>query len=239
MKTRRLVIPLLLASSLLGHAAEVIYQPVQNPATVPTPKDDWFVTVQGKFTRYGDKPADIVFDGDSITNRWEVAGKEMWARYADRAADFGIEGDRTENLLWRLQKGQLDGVNPKLVVLMIGTNNVARGNTAEQIAAGIKEIVNAYKTRCPQAHIVIMAVFPRGKTSADPARQKVEAINTIIKSLDDGDRVSFVDIGPKMIETDGTLAPEMAPDALHPTAKGYVIWADAIQPFVDKYAPKG
>jgi Glycosyl hydrolases family 2, TIM barrel domain/GDSL-like Lipase/Acylhydrolase family/Glycosyl hydrolases family 2 len=111
------------------------------------------------------KPAEIVFDGDSITNRWETTGKATWsARYADRAADFGIEGDRIENLLWRLSKGQVTGINPKVVVLMIGTNNVGR-NTPDQIAGGIKAAVAGYETLCPNAHIILMAVFPRGKTA--------------------------------------------------------------------------
>lgn len=230
-----------LLSFLAVPAAEVIYHPPEpppaNPATFASAREDWLIGVQGKFTKYGNKPADIVFDGDSITNRWETTGKDMWTRFAGRAADFGIEGDRTENLLWRLQKGQVDGIDPKIVVLMIGTNNASR-NTAEQISEGIKNIVTAYKKRCSHAHIVLMGIFPRGHTIDDEGRKKVAAVNEIIKSLDDGNRVSYVDIGPKLLQPDGTLSIEMAPDYLHPAAQGYTIWADAIQPFIDKYAPK-
>jgi lysophospholipase L1-like esterase len=207
-----------------------------NPAMAASPREDWYISVQQKFDRYSGKHADIVFDGDSITNRWETTGKSMWARYADRAADFGIEGDRTENLLWRLSKGQVDGVDPKVVVLLIGTNNVGR-DSADHLADGIKAVVAEYKKRCPHAHIILMAVFPRAKTPDDPSRLKLAAVNRQIATLDDGHRVSFIDIGPKLIEADGTISPETMPDFVHPTANGYSFWADAIQPLIDKYAP--
>jgi lysophospholipase L1-like esterase len=221
--------------------AQTIYQPPvpppANPAASPAPRDDWYITVQEKFSRFSGKPADIVFDGDSITNRWETTGKAMWtARYAGRAADFGIEGDRIENLLWRLSKGQVTGIDPKVVVLMIGTNNVGR-NSADQIAEGIKAAVAAYESLCPNAHIILMAVFPRGSAPNDGNRLKLAAVNKQIAALDDGQQVSFVDIGPKLMEKNGAITPEMMPDAVHPTPKGYVIWADAIQPLIDKYAP--
>jgi lysophospholipase L1-like esterase len=220
--------------------AQTVYQPPMpppaNPAAFPTPRDDWYITVQEKFNRFSGKPVDIVFDGDSITNRWETTGKDTWiARYADRAADFGIEGDRIENLLWRLSKGQVTGVNPKVVVLMIGTNNVGR-STVDQIVGGIKAAIASYEILCPNAHIILMAVFPRGGTPNDGNRLKLAAVNKQIAMLDDSDRVSFVDIGSKLIEKDGSITPETMPDAVHPTARGYVIWADAIQPLIDKYA---
>ena len=221
-------------------AAEVVYAPPSpppaNPCVYASPRDDWFRDVQAKFDKYGNKHADIVFDGDSITNRWEGTGQKVWAsHFAGRAADFGIEGDRTENVLWRLGKGQVDGVTPKVVVLMIGTNNSGR-DSAENIAGGVKAIVAEYEKRCPEAHIILMAIFPRGHTPQDGGRIKVEAVNEIIKSLASA-RVSYVDIGPKLLQPDGTLLPTTAPDFVHPTEPGYVIWADAIQPIIDRYAP--
>ena len=221
-------------------AADVVYTPPSpppaNPCAAASPRDDWYRDVQNKFDKYGNKPADIVFDGDSITNRWEGTGRTVWAsHFAGRAADFGIEGDRTENLLWRLSKNQVEGVNPKVVVLMIGTNNSGR-DSAENIAGGVKAIVEKYEELCPQAHIILMAIFPRGHTPEDGGRHKVEAVNEIIKSLA-SDHVSYVDIGPKLLQPDGTLLASMAPDFVHPTEPGYVIWADAIQPIIDQYAP--
>jgi lysophospholipase L1-like esterase len=226
---------LAIAMSALG---QVVYQPPmpapKNPAALAWPRDDWYISVQQKFDRYRGKSPEIIFDGDSITNRWETTGKDTWVRFAGQAADFGIEGDRTENLLWRLSKGQVDGMDPKLVVLMIGTNNVGR-DSAENIAEGIRSIVAEYEKRCPHAHIALMAIFPRGRMPSEASRIKVEAVNRLIASLDDGRRVSFVDIGPSLIEADGSISADSMPDYLHPTAKGYVIWAEALKSLLDKY----
>jgi lysophospholipase L1-like esterase len=224
-------------------AAETIHRPSlpagANPAAFAAPRDDWYATVQQKFDRFSGKPADIVFEGDSITNRWEHTGREPWKElFAGRAADFGIEGDRVENALWRLSKGQVDGIDPKLVVIMIGTNNSGR-DSAEQIAEGIKALVADYQKRCPRAHVLLMGIFPRGAKANDGGRRKVAAVNALIAPLGDGRRVTYLDISPQMIEADGTIAPEMMPDAVHPTARGYRIWADAIRPIVERYAPKG
>jgi len=224
----------------MSTSGQTVYQPPvpapKNPAAIAWPRDDWYITVQQKFDRYKGKSPEIIFDGDSITNRWETMGRDTWTRFAGRAADFGIEGDRTENLLWRLSKGQVDGMDPKLVVLLIGTNNVGR-DSAENISEGIRAVVAEYEKRCPHAHIVLMAVLPRGKTTTDSSRIKVEAVNRLISSLDDGRHVSFVDIGPSLTGSDGNISAEMMPDYVHPTAMGYVIWADALKALLDQYAP--
>jgi lysophospholipase L1-like esterase len=230
-----------LAGSLVsGFSAETIYHPspTGNSASLAAPRDDWYADVQRKFDRFGGKPADIVFDGDSIMNRWEDTGRPIWSlRYAAIAADFGIEGDRVENVLWRLGKGQLDGIDPKVVVLMIGTNNSGR-NSADEIAEGIKVLVAEYEKRCPNAQIILMGIFPRGRTPDDGGRLKVAAVNAKIKQLGGTGRVTYLDLGPKMIEADGTISPEMMPDSVHPTLKGYQIWAEAIQPVIDQYIAK-
>jgi lysophospholipase L1-like esterase len=225
-----------------GFTAETIYHsdlpPGANPAAYPAPQQDWLGEVQRRFDRYSGKHADIVFDGDSITSRWEGTGGQVWRqRFAADSADFGIEGDHVEHVLWRLSKGQVDGVDPKLVVLLIGTNNSGR-DSVEQIAEGIKVLVAKYEEVCPNAHIVLMGIFPRGANPEDGSRRKVADVNKLIASLDDGKRVSFLDIGPKFLEQDGTIATATMSDSLHPTAKEYVVWADALQPFIDKYVPK-
>ena len=242
--TRLAIAGCILGLSLTSHAQSRIYTPVapegENSASYAAPRDDWFLTVQGKFDRYGGKPADILFDGDSITNRWETTGKAVWdARFAGRAADFGIEGDRTENLLWRLSKGQITGINPKVVVLMIGTNNVGR-NTADEITSAVEAIVTQYETLCPAAHILLMAIFPRGKMPSDHNRQKLLQVNQELAARfvsPNDPRVSFVDIGSQLMQKDGTISADMMPDMLHPTVDGYRIWADAIQPYLEQYAP--
>jgi len=238
---------LLLAScALLGAApllrsAETVYQspvpPGGNRAAVAAPRGDWESMVQGKFDRYGNKHADIVFDGDSITNRWETTGRDVWKqRYEGKAADFGIEGDRVENVLWRLSKGQLDGVDPKVVVLMIGTNNVSRQDSAENIAAGIKVLVDQYLEAAPHAHLVLMGIFPRGKDTQDRGRLEAAKINQILSGYA-GDRVSYVDLASKFLEPDGSFSPDvMSADFIHPNAKAYVIWDAAIAPLVEQYS---
>jgi lysophospholipase L1-like esterase len=208
-----------------------------NSAAFPAPHPDRRDDMQRKLDRFTGKHFDIVFEGDSIMNRWETTGKEIWKqRYAGIAADFGIEGDHVENVLWRLGKGQVDGIDPKVIVLMIGTNNSGH-NSANQIAEGIKKLVAEYEERCPHAHIILMGIFPRGEKPTDGGRRKVAAVNSQIKALDDGQRVTFVDISAQMIEPDGTISRDMMPDFVHPTARGYQIWSDAIQPIINKYVP--
>jgi len=208
-----------------------------NTAAIPTLRTNRQDDVRRKLERFAGKPSAIVFDGDSIMNRWETTGKAIWnRRFAGIAADFGIEGDRVEHVLWRLEHGQVDGIDPKVVVLMIGTNNSGQ-NSATEIADGIKILVAEYEKRCPHAHIIHMGVFPRGQNATDGGRRKVAAVNEQIKSLADDQRVTFIDISAQLLEPDGSISRDMMPDFVHPTAKGYEIWADAIQPVLNKYLP--
>ena len=212
----------------------------QNPAAYPLPRLDWFTRVKGNNDRAHAvaAPIELIFDGDSITDGWQGRGKPIWeARYGKlNAFDFGISGDRTESVLWRLSQGQVDGIHPKLIAIMIGTNNLG-ANTAEQIAEGIQAIVSEYRRRCPEAVILLQGIFPRSHDATHPDRAKIKAINGIISKLDDGKNVIYFDFGDKFLAPDGTLTPEVMPDFLHPNAKGYEIWADAVQPIIDKYFP--
>jgi lysophospholipase L1-like esterase len=209
-----------------------------NPATVATPRDEWVARVQGSLDQTKGKQFDLIFDGDSITDFWMGTGRPVWMeRYGSlKAFDFGISADKVENLLWRVQQGQVDGLDPKLVVLMIGTNNSGR-DSVDQIAEGISAVTAEYVKRCPNAQILLLGIFPRSPLPTDPIRAKIAAINAKISALQ-SDRVTYLDIGPKFLAPDGTLTKEIMPDYLHPSAKGYQIWADAIQPVVDKYVPK-
>jgi len=233
------------AGSLLAEipASEIWPTPVPpagtNPAEFASPRNDWIDRVQATLNRTAGKHYDLIFDGDSITDGWQSRGKAIWeARYAPlNAVDFGISGDKVEHVLWRLKQGQGADADPKLVVLMIGTNNTGRDN-ADQIAAGIKNLVAAYEKQCPHARILLLAVFPRGAKADDPARAKIKEINRQIAALDDGGkRVTFLDIGAKFLEPDGTLSPTIMPDFLHPNDAGYRIWADAIYPEIAKTFP--
>ncbi len=211
-----------------------------NSAAVAAPKLDWVQRVQDTNARAQTNASSIklVFDGDSITDFWQTKGKQVWSQRYSRlgAFDFGISGDRTEHLLWRLANSQVDNLKPTLVALMIGTNNLG-SNTNEQITEGVTAIVHEYRKRCPDAVVLLQAIFPRGRKAEDPARARIKAINAMLAHLDDGKNVVFVDFGEKFLSADGTLSPEIMPDFLHPSAKGYQIWADAIQPIIDRYFP--
>ena len=188
--------------------------------------------------------AQLVFLGDSITHGWESKGKPVWDKYWAplNAANFGIGGDRTEHVLWRLEHGNFDGLKPKEIVIMIGTNNTGHQGraqkennnevyqcTAQQTADGVKAIIAKLQAKCPGAKILLLAIFPRGATPEDSFRKQNEETNKIIKTYADDKTVFFMDVGSKFLTADGTLTKEIMPDLLHPNEKGYEIWAEAVQ----------
>ena len=175
--------------------------------------------------------AQLVFLGDSITAGWN-GKKDIWEKAFGqyKPANFGIGGDRTQHVLWRIQNGELDGIKPKAVVIMIGTNNSA-SDPAEGIARGITKIVETVREKQPQAKILLLAVFPRGEKAADNAqREKLKQVNAMIAKLDDGKNIHYLDIGDKFLQPDGSLSKDIMHDYLHLTPAGYQIWADAIGP---------
>jgi alkaline phosphatase D len=176
-------------------------------------------------------PADLVFLGDSITEGWEGAGAEVWAkRYAPRKAiELGVGGDRTQHVLSRIDHGQLDGVAPKLVVLMIGTNNSnGDDHTAREIADGIGAVVSRIREKLPQTKILLLAIFPRGDTP-NPQREKNAEASRFASKLADGKAVRYLDIGERFLGKDGSISKEIMPDFLHLSPRGYQLWADAIE----------
>lgn len=209
-----------------------------NPATTPVAREDaWWQQRHAEMNaRVKQGGVDLLFLGDSITQGWEGEGAKLWAeRYAPRkAVNLGISGDQTEHVLWRMQHGNLDGIAPKAAVIMIGTNNV--GNTggkhsAEQIAGGVKAIVGELAAKTPKTKVLLLAIFPRADPG-DAMRTKIAAINADLAKFAaaDAERVTFLDLGPKFLGADGTLAADVMPDKLHLSGKGYTIWADAIEP---------
>ncbi len=210
--------------------------PGTNPAVFPVPKvDGWAAHFLKSLDRTKQGDVDLIFDGDSITDFWQDAGKAVWAKnYGSlRTANFGISGDRTEHLLWRLDKGQVAGLHPKMIVLLIGTNNMS-SCTDVQIAEGVTAIVQEYQKRCPDAVILLQGIFPRSETPTDPVRQKIKNTNEMLAKLGNGKTVVYVDFGDKFLLPDGTLSRDSMPDFLHPNTKGYEIWADAIRPEIEK-----
>lgn len=196
---------------------------------------------------------EIVLIGDSITHLWggepdEPAGnrgaaswKELFGHH--RVLNLGFGFDRTQNVLYRIEQGELDGLKPKLVVLLIGTNNIpetsnARANTPDEIAGAIALILDRIRARCPEAKIVLMGIFPRGETADDPLRAKVRAINEKIAPLGNRPGTAYLDIYEKFLEPDGSLSREVMGDFVHPTAKGYEIWAEALKAGIKVLAAK-
>ena len=183
------------------------------------------------------KSPQLVFIGDSITQGWEKEGAEVWQQYYARhhALALGFGGDRTENVLWRLQHGEVDGIDPKLAVLMIGTNNSGHRRdfpaiTAEGIARNIAEL----KQRLPRTRILLLAIFPRDAAADGPLRRLNQDINARLPALADGRRVFFLDVNRAFLRPDGTLPGEIMPDWLHPNEAGYAIWARAMQPELER-----
>ena len=184
----------------------------------------------------------VVFVGDSITHFWEGAGHDVWTnRFASgeyRALNVGISGDRTEHVLWRLDHGQLDGTDPKAVVLMIGTNNTghwqAEDESVNDTVLGIRAIVERLRKRFPRAKLILHPIFPRGAKPSDAPRVRNDLVNLVVgRTLPDGKDVLWCDFNAKLLEPDGTLTREMAPDLLHPGKRGYEIWADELKPYLD------
>ena len=196
--------------------------------TIPVQKDPNRHEEFLKVTKAGG--IDLLFVGDSITDGWRSGGKAIWDKTFGplKPANFGISGDRTEHVIWRMRNGELEGLAPKLVVIMIGTNN--GGDSAPDVALGIKTIISDIHERCPRSKFLLLGIFPRSE-KPDGARMKNDEVNKLISRYQ-GDlslgRVSYLDIGQKFLAADGTLPKDVMPDFLHPNEKGYQIWADAI-----------
>ena len=175
---------------------------------------------------------DLLLHGDSITDWW-VQGDENKAVFQKyfgdiRTANFAIAGDTTQGVLWGLKNGEGQGFQPKAVMLMIGTNNTGT-HTGPEIAEGIGAIVLELRTNFPQAKILLLAVFPRA-VPGDPVRDKIAEINRLIARLNDDTHVFYMDIGPNFLDEKGVFLPNtFRPDNLHPVAKGYEIWGEAVK----------
>jgi lysophospholipase L1-like esterase len=188
---------------------------------------------------------DLLFVGDSITDwfYWpfrggEATGGKVWeANFAPlKAANFAIAGDTTQGVLWRMQNGELEGFKAKLIVLMLGTNNTA-SNPVGQIIEGDRLIVEEFKKQQPQAKVLVLGIFPRNNARTPQQtpilNATIKAINIGLSQLADNKQVFYMDIGDRFL-VDGLVPVDIMADGLHPTAKGYQIWADAILPTVKK-----
>lgn len=216
---------------------------VQNTALVPAPRDASWMARHEAFVREGRKGGiDILFIGDSIMEGWFTKGRKVWDQfYAPRqAAAFGIDGDRTQHVLWRMENGELDGIKPRVVVLLIGTNNTGREkdtgkirNTVPETIEGVQAVVRGLRAKLPDSRILLLALFPR-EAPDHPQRAQVAQVNSAIAGLDDGEMVRYLDITPIFLEAGGALSKQLMPDQLHPSERGYQVWAEAMRPALDE-----
>ncbi len=156
---------------------------------------------------------------------------DVWDQFfrGRSVVNLGYGWDRTENVLWRLRHGEFEHVSPKVVVLMIGTNNIPL-NTPDEIAAGISTICDEIHQRSPATRILLLGIFPRGE-KPDANRATIEAVNQRIATFKGrGGVVTYLDIGDKFLAADRSISKDIMYDFLHPTAKGYAIWTDAMEP---------
>jgi lysophospholipase L1-like esterase len=173
---------------------------------------------------------DLLLHGDSITDWWQLeANKPVFDKYfgSFRTANFAVAGDTTQGVLWGLRNGEGQGFQPKAVMLMIGTNNTGQ-STGPEIAEGVGAAVMELRRNFPSAKILLLAIFPRG-VPGDPVRDKIAEVNQIIAKLDDKKNVFYMDIGQKFLDDKGVFLPDsFRADNLHPQAKGYEIWGEAV-----------
>ena len=181
----------------------------------------------------------LLFLGDSITYEWDGKARALFHQTYDKydAAVFGVKGDKTQNLLWRIDNGELDGIQPKVIVLMIGANNVGLnggGETEAGVVAGVAKVVDTLREKLPATKILLMGILPMGEFADNPARQRIRRINASLAALDDGGKtVRILDIGSHFLDVNDDLPPTLVPDGVHPTADGYQIWVNAMQPTLD------
>jgi len=199
---------------------------------------------------------DLYFEGDSITRRWGASDRQYadflanWKQnfFGWNAGNFGWGGDNAQNILWRIENGELDGVNPKVIVLLAGTNNLANAPPAgnadakvEEVTAAIKAILQVMQSKAPNATIILMGITPRNDGRAGTGRMAtIDKINARLEKLAEGKHLRYLNINDKLAKSDGTLLAGMTVDGLHLSTKGYQVWADALTPILTEIlGPRG
>lgn len=214
---------------------------IKPPADVPEVKrlhggkpSPGFLKKHEEFVKQAEaiKP-DVVFLGDSITAGWLEAGKAIWNQHISvyKPLNLGVNGDRIEHVLWRITNGELDKINPKVVVLMIGTNNLYM-YSAEEICEGINTILEELQKRLPQSKILLLGILPRAESPDAGVRAKIKEINEQLAQMADGKDVRFLNFGPALLEPDDSISQEIMPDFLHLSESGYNTWFDEMSPIL-------
>lgn len=222
-------------------------EPEKVDASLPTFRDDeHFIERHDTFLKWiAEEPIGLLFFGDSITRRW-VDNLDLWNQYFAQydPINFGVGGDALQNVLWRIQNGQIDNMSPKALVLLIGTNNVPT-NTGAEIAAAMRKVVSIIRSKLPDTIILLHTIFPRGPQKPELADAEnpyymdiVKAANKEIATLADGDMVRLVDIGDRFLDENGNIDTTLMPDQLHLVEPGYVIWGQVLQELLAEIIPE-
>jgi lysophospholipase L1-like esterase len=245
---RTLVIAIaVITAVILLVTAAVLPQTISTITPEPRQSEFWLNRFDEINRRIEQGNIDLLFVGDSITHFWEgtiyptdsephgTAGQVVWDEYYSQrnAVNIGIGGDKIEHILWRLDNGNIDGISPKLIVLLAGTNN-AEDNTAAEIADGIVAIIDKLQLKLPDSKILLLSIFPRGEHPNDLRTILANASKTAAARIADRDKVLYIDIAANFLSNDGILRPDIMPDALHPNEQGYRIWAESIEPIVSE-----
>jgi beta-glucosidase len=170
----------------------------------------------------------VVFLGDSLTQKWDRA---VWDQNFARlhSLNAGVDGDRTENLLWRIEHGNLDGQRPNLLVLLIGTNDIGRNRPASVIAEGIRQILLVLRSRLPEARILLLGVLPRSESPSSHRRRQVAEVNQLIRTCADHQNIVYANVGAALLDPAGRLSREVSPDGVHLSERGYVLLTNQLQ----------
>lgn len=206
----------------------------ENTAVIPVAKTNagWIARHESMNAKAKQGHIDLIYVGDSIVEHYEHQGKEVWERYyaGRNALNLGIGGDRTEHVIWRLDHGNLDGISPKLAIVMIGQNNGGR-NTGDEIAEGVTTIVKQIRTKLPNTKILLLGIFQR-REKPTPERAVLAKANEIISKLADDKHIYYLDINYFFVRPDGMISHELMYDYEHPTPLGHQVWAETIEPKV-------
>jgi lysophospholipase L1-like esterase len=221
-------------------SSPVVYQP--GPADVPSVNHPTgqrhLLGVHAKYMKriQEDNKIQLLFLGDSITFNWYKA-PDVWNKYFGQwdTANFGDGGSYTQHLLWRITNGELDGISPKVIVLLIGINNLYHkpGNTPEDTAVGIKKILDTIHTKCPNTKVLLLGLFPYRQPDS-PVRTSIRTVNSIISKYDDGQKTRYLGLWDQFLQPDGTISKAIMPDGLHPSPAGYEILAKNMQPLLQE-----
>ncbi len=202
-----------------------------NTALVPVARTNasWIQRHESMNQRARQGNVDLIYVGDSIVEHFDNQGKEVWAHYYSprRALNLGIGGDRTEHVLWRLDHGNIDGISPKLAIVMIGQNNGGH-NTGEEIGEAVAAIVLKLRAKLPNTKILLLGIFQR-REKPTPERAVLARANEIAEKLADGKNIFYMDINHIYVQPDGSIPRSLMYDFEHPTPFGHRVWAEAIE----------